>query len=420
MVGRLNNLGWVLLDLVGGVALAAALRRIRKTASQYEPWDRVSLCAGIALLALGLLTARLVVLCAILVAAGTAAVLAGILLTLGGNIRGMAKRASPKARGYASQPLAWPELFERYSGFTFLERRGFKIPHVELFSFPEGLTEAQARATVDRDSAGNPVEYRNPVPEELSRRVIDLWGRKYHDNRVARVASLKVSKHKNGPRLDIVLQTGWYSQYLVSNLLCDTYVPELGTTVRAFMEKDAPAQSVNPGLAANPGGVTVVAQTADRRLLLVKNRGTNATAPHKICASTSGTIDLRHLSDGKAAPFDAIRDEIYEELHVEQIHIKDLRLLGVTRDMSRNGIAEFQFFAQLSITEAEVRRYYTKANKELSKQVLETTRELLPSVEPDALVFERKLWEEEGFSLSGLAAVFYAEQYIRSRTETFA
>lgn len=102
-------------------------------------------------------------------------------------------------------------------------------------------------------------------------------------------------------------------------------------------------------------GTGTIFISKDNYLILGKRSGMVIESPGKITHSVGGFADLvNDTIDDKFHIRDTVYREAREELGIESSEIKNLKLIGVGRDLKRGGLPDFQFLGQLSINYDEV------------------------------------------------------------------
>jgi 8-oxo-dGTP pyrophosphatase MutT (NUDIX family) len=332
-------------------------------------------------------------------------------------------------KGYRFKHLSWDEIFNRYGGRDkFIGTNDFHIPWIEIFRNKEGLLkEEDFSAEIVRDEKGNRRHKRyNLYPDHLDPSIIEdvlafnVRGRVW-DNPTGRFIGFMPKNDLAKFEGKLYFEATTYFDYLVSNLYIDTFVPSLGTTIRESLEPNGGEDAFNNRRSANHAGVTALLLCSNNKLILLHNRSDNATYPNQICASTSGTLELGDLVDGAkpSPPFEALRREMYEELHLPKCDLEELRLLAIARDMTRGGSPEFIFFAKTGLSSGEVRDLFSRAYRTDKVQPHE-----IKSIREDGfddsydihLHFSRDLLKDpkkkKTFNLPAMAAVYFYEEII--------
>ena len=344
------------------------------------------------------------------------------------SLRGL-KHIRLYIQGYRFKPLSWDEIFNRYGGRDkFIGMNDFHIPWREIFRNKDVLLkEKDFRAEIVRDEKENHKKhkkhkrynlYSDPLDPSIIEDVMAFYvGGRVWDNPTGRFIGFK----QDSPKSEVVLsfEATTYFDYLVSNLYIDTFVPSLGTTIREQLEPNGGEDAWNKPRSANHAGVTALLLCSNNKIILLHNRSDNATYPNKICASTSGTLELGDLVDGSkpSPPFEALRREMYEELHLPKCDLEELSLLAIARDMERGGSPEFIFFAKTCLSSGEVRDLFSRAyrtDKILSLEIKSIQEKGFDDSHDKDLHFSQKL-EEQGFNLPAMAAVYYYEKLILTK-----
>ena len=332
--------------------------------------------------------------------------------------------------GYRFSPLTPEEIFIWYGGRNnFIGENDFYIPWIEIFCNKEGLKEEDFPAKIVRDEKGNRKKHKryNLYPDHLDPSIIEdvmafnVRGRVW-DDPTGRFIRFEHKKDSAKSEVVLYFEATTYFDYLVSNLYIDTFVPFLGTTIREHLEPNGWEDALNNPRSANHAGVTALLLCSNNKLILLQNRSDNATYPNQICASTSGTLELGDLVDGSkpSPPFEALRREMYEELHLPKCDLEELRLLAIARDMTRGGIPEFIFFAKTGLSSGEVRDLFSRAYRtdKVQPHEIKSIREKGFDDSYDIhLHFSRDL-KEQGFNFPAMAAVYYYEKTIYSSLMT--
>lgn len=323
-------------------------------------------------------------------------------------------------QGYRFSPLTWEAIFNRYGGRDkFVWKNDFYIPWIEIFCNEEGLKEENFPAKIVRDEKGDRKRYHlsDHLPPSIFEdvRAFNVQG-KVWDQPTGRFIRFERRKDKAKSEVILYFEDTTYFDYLVSNLYVDTFVPSLGTTIREHLEPNGCEDALNNPRSANHVGVTALLLCSDNKLILLQNRSDNATYPNQICASTSGTLEVgTDLVDGSkpSPPFEALRREMDEELHLPKGDLKELRLLAVTRDMTRGGIPEFIFFAKTGLSSEKVRDDFSRAyeTNHIKPHEIKSIRQKGFMPHDIHLHFSRDL-KDQGYNLPAMAAVYYYEKMI--------
>ncbi len=271
-------------------------------------------------------------------------------------------------KGYRFSSLTWDKIFKRYGGRDkFVGKNDFYIPFIEIFCNKEGLEEEDFPAKIVRDENGKTKRYNLPLAAKVIEdvREFNRKGRIWDDH-TGRFIKLEHIKDTTKSKVVLHFEITTYFDYLASNLYVDTFVPSLGMTIRDRLEGNVPEKALDNLSSANHGGVTALLLCSDKQLILLQNRSDNATYPNQICASTSGTLEAEDILDGSkpSPPFHALRREMREELHLQPSDLEELRLLAITRDMTRGGTPEFIFFAKTGLISGDVAEDFSFAYKD--------------------------------------------------------
>ena len=332
------------------------------------------------------------------------------------SLRGL-KQIILYLKGYRFSPLTWPEIFEWYGGVdNFIGKDDFHIPYVEIFRNDEDLYEENFPAKIEHEENGHRKSY-NLSAHLHSDIIKDVLTFHAVQGRCWDGPTGRLSRIDNTSKSEVILhfEETTYYDYLVSNLYIDTYVPSLSTTIREHLEPNGYKDAWEIPLPANHAGVTALLLCSDKKLILLQNRADNATSPNLICGSTSGTLELRDLATGSkpSPPFEALRREMDEELHLPKDDLEVLRLLAITRDMSRGGIPEFIFFAATGLSSIEVRDRFSRAYRTNNVKPLE-----IKSIQQKGFIphdihlhFSRNI-KDQKYSLPAMAAVYYYERMV--------
>jgi hypothetical protein len=328
-------------------------------------------------------------------------------------------------KGYRFKHLSWPEIFIRYGGRDkFVGKNDFYIPWIEIFCNEERLKEEDFPAKIELDEKGDRKRYH--LSDHLDPNIFEdvrafMVQGKVWDQPTGRFIGFERRRDTAKSKVELHFEETRYFDYLVSNLYIDTFVPSLGTTIREHLEQNGSEDALNNPRSANHAGVTALLLCSDNKLILLWNRLDNATYPNQICASTSGTLEVgTDLDEGSnpSPPFEALRREMDEELHLPKGDLKELRLLAIARDMTRGGIPEFIFFAETGLSSEKVRGLFSRAyeTNHVKPHEIKSIRQRGFITHDIQLHFSRDLNDPEKkknrFNLPAMAAVYYYEKMI--------
>lgn len=313
-------------------------------------------------------------------------------------------------KGYRLRPLREEELFKRYHDCKFVGRD--KLPHIELFVNKDGLPMSSFESKFD-----NNAEFKLNLDYSIGKEILKFNQAIYEENDNLSLKDLKIDTENR--KVILFFQKTKYSSYLISNLFTDTFLPTFNRTVRDILESYQSDNLLNGSKFSNQAGITSLLLSKDGKIILLRNKKTNQTYPSTICGSTSGTIELVDADTRTTPiPFLAMYREINEELHLTRNDISELRLLAITKDMTRGGVPEFIFFAKSNIPSAEIQRKFTQHYEHeysYAKQEIE-------KLEKKGFII--KNWNELNFdesqkscgeyNPSALTAIYYYENYVKT------
>ena len=328
------------------------------------------------------------------------------------------KRIRLYIKGYRFSELKPDEIFKWYGGCNnFIGKNDFYIPYKEVFRNDEGLKEEDFLVKMEQDDNGHHKRYRlsSYLDEDIIKDVQTFHAvqDRCWDGITARISRIDTNKKSE---VTIYFEETRYYDYLVSNLYIDTFIPSLNMTLRKVLEPMGYKDAWEKPRSANHGGVTALLLCSDKQLILLRNRKDNATYPNEICASTSGTLEFRDVKKGanQSPPFEALRREMDEELHLSPTDLKELRLLAITRDMTRGGIPEFIFFAETDLSSIDVRVKFRdpyKFNHIKRQEIKPIDKGGFDTEKIDKLCYSSDL-ETRQFNFPAMAAVYYYEEMV--------
>ena len=202
----------------------------------------------------------------------------------------------------------------------------------------------------------------HPIFSELEQRITARLD--YNETRL-RVAKIvfKEAPLFGKPSLHIYCQRATYSRVLVTN-----HSDELVFNGQSLRDVFAPSLNgklppLENSLAANPAGCNCLLETNDNYFVIQIRSDLVETNKLQYTPSVSGGTEYsRPFPLGNLDPFLQIFLEMSEEIGLEKDHlVGEPMLLAISRDVQRNGLPEFFFYARLRLD-------YNQAQAEIKKK----------------------------------------------------
>jgi hypothetical protein len=250
------------------------------------------------------------------------------------------------------RPMNYEEYYSKEEFLTVSSHPESPIYHVELFRNSKGLDRSRFKFEY-----GGDFHIAHPIFAQLEVEVADRL--KYNETRL-RVAkiNLKPSLFLSQPSLEIHCQKATYSQVLVTNhsdelvfdgeILRDVFAPSV----------DGRLPPLEDSLAANPAGCNCLLETSDNYFVIQRRSDKVETSRLLYTSAVSGGTEYsRPHPQGNLDPFSQLLSEMAEEIGLGRDSLMcDPMLLAISRDVQRNGLPEFFFYARLQIGFDEVER----------------------------------------------------------------
>jgi len=261
-----------------------------------------------------------------------------------------AERSRMEEAGFNKiEPVDYREYYSKEQFLQAPSQQGL-IYHVELFRNAEGLDKDKFKF-VHHGS----FHLSHPIYAELEGRVADKLDTNETRLRVAKIGLSEVP-------LKIHCQKATYSQVLVTN-----HSDELAFRGQSLRDVFAPSidgklPSLEDSLAANPAGCNCLLETDDNFLIIQRRSSKVETNKFQHTPSVSGGTEYsRHYPPGKLDPFYQLGYEMWEEISLGgDLLVCHPMLLAISRDVQRNGLPEFFFYARLRLSYEQVQEEVKK------------------------------------------------------------
>lgn len=237
--------------------------------------------------------------------------------------------------------LSDKEILERFSDENVIQYKGKRIPQALVDHVPLGLTEKQMHFIEDTERYKLPPEIHR-IKKSIIAQVTSVHrSARFSDQQTWRISDFHSKTHK------IHFTKAKYSDFVVTNLAAQVGIITDCGQLLYCLEDGRRLRPLKKSRPANHLGVAVIVVTSDIKTFLQRRSRYTLTYPNMLGPSASGTMDGRLTPPN---PFEAMRAEIVEELGIEQDEIRDLRYLGLARDLRRAGQPDMFFIAKTTLS----------------------------------------------------------------------
>lgn len=249
--------------------------------------------------------------------------------------------------------LGWeeekPDLWEYYreEQEKFISR---KLPFVVLLKFKKPLDSQDLICQKQgKFESIEDLRYRRDSIVKL----LKTLGRRLFNTPCARLHSYKYCEKTK--RLELKFQSVDYFDSLYTNQYCDLLYKNWQRRTRGILALGPSLPSLEESKCGNHLGVNLILEIRDDFIVLQNRSYLEAVYPNRLAPSVSGAMEYKFDT-----PFDAIRDEANLELGLLQEEIKDIKLVGLGRDLDRAGKPEAFFIGKSDVSREKLEEYFVE------------------------------------------------------------
>lgn len=271
----------------------------------------------------------------------------------------------------ADVPLNVHTLLSRYSGespLTYPLAPPFTT--VTQWERPEGIAEEDLVIRLHEGEWRLPTELlprQQPLIDKLR-----SAGKRIYNTKNARLDGWAWDPGQGA--LTLELRPTWYFSHVATNAALDTRVGAERVTLRERTISGGRLEPLESSILSNELGLNAILVTEDGAIVVPQRSGVVVGTADAVGPSVSGAVAWYHRDEHGVCPFQALRNQLSDELGVHAEDVADVRLVALSRGLLWGGHPSLRFIVRTRLR-----------SREIDQRLREGTRDAWESRGPKAI-----------------------------------